>query len=67
MNEKALEHFLRFVDIRFAYRKDKLAVRFFNIGVATRRAVRAEAYAIDDLDIDFDEAADPDVIVAEQE
>ena len=42
-------------------------IRLFNIGVATRRAVRAEAYAINDLDIDFDEAADPDVIVAEQE
>ena len=43
-------------------------IRLFNIGVATRRAVRAEAYDIGDFDIDFDgEAADPEVVIAAQD
>lgn len=43
-------------------------IRLFNIGVATRRAVRAEAFDFDDFDIDFeDEVADPEVVVATQD
>ncbi len=40
-------------------------IRLFNIGVATRRAVRAEAYDLDDFDIDFDD--DSEVVVAVQD
>ena len=43
-------------------------IRLFNIGVATRRAVRAEAYDLDEFDIDFEgETADPEVVIATQD
>lgn len=41
-------------------------IRLFNIGVATRRAVRAEARELDEFDIDFEDAdVQPEVIIAD--
>ncbi len=45
----------------------KRLIRLFSIGVATRKAIRAEAYELDDFDIDFEENADPQVVIATQD
>lgn len=46
----------------------KRLIRLCSIGIATRKATRAEAYEIDEFDIDFeDEIVDPEVVIATQD
>ena len=46
----------------------KRLIRLCSIGLATRRAVRAEANDLDEFDIDFEqEITDPEVVIATQE
>lgn len=46
----------------------KRLIRLCSIGIATRKATRAEAYEIDEFDIDFeDEIVDPEIVIATQD